>query len=129
MRGFTIWKFGSTSGLIEKGAFRDFDNLEFQVGSKVFTNNFTVTHEDGNQTFVLPGDSGSILALEAQVKNSSGVLEKAFVAIGVLFASIKGSSFTGIACNMAHVLSALDSVLPTNSRIPKERRVSLWKLP
>lgn len=113
LRHHVIWKFGATTGTVLKGRFDNYFNLEYDVQGRKCINNFTVKHEQDNQIFVLPGDSGSLLALDAFVGGT-----RAFVAIGILFASIVGSSNIGLACNICTVLDRVKTV-------PKKRMVRL----
>lgn len=113
LRRHTIWKFGATTGTVLKGRFDNYINLEYDVQGRKCINNFTIKHEKENQIFVLPGDSGSVLALDAFAGGS-----RAFVAIGILFAQIVGSSNVGLACNISTVLDKVKAV-------PKNRMVKL----
>lgn len=128
MRPHEIWKFGASLGNVVKGRFEDLLFAEYLIEGKLYKNSFTVRHEDGNQTFVLPGDSGSIMALLGQVDG-----KRAFIAIGILYATIAGQSEIAIGCNMSHVLSALNryniqSVPPTMLVEPDDLTVGSWRV-
>ncbi|MFO1002906.1 MAG: hypothetical protein U0936_21455 [Planctomycetaceae bacterium] len=114
---FEMWKFGAAHGELVKGKLRDSDTALFNVGNVSFENNFTVEQRDGNR-FVTPGDSGSIIALRAKVNGNP-----AFVAVGVLFATLEDNGYIGLACNMSQVL---DSLQPA---IHSSRIISSWQLP
>lgn len=114
---FEMWKFGAAQGELVKGKLRDSNTGFFDVGGRSFENNFTVEHNDANR-FITPGDSGSIIALRAKVNGSL-----AFVAVGILFATLEENGYIGLACNMSQVL---DSMKPA---IHSSRIISSWQLP
>ncbi len=118
-KGAKIWKFGVGSGTITIGRLDTTNHATLDVGGIAYTKNFTVhPYHNRNGSFVVPGDSGSILAIEALVDGNP-----AFVAIGVLFATLASNMSVGLACNINHVMDALR--LP----IPKRLLRSNWELP
>lgn len=117
-KGARIWKFGMGTGTIAIGRLDTTNHATLDVGGVPYTKNFTVhAYHNRNGTFVLPGDSGSVLAIEARVDGG-----RAFVAIGVLFATLAGNMSVGLACNINHVIDAL------NLPIPRRLRKSEWEV-
>ncbi|MDA1231737.1 MAG: hypothetical protein O2856_13265, partial [Planctomycetota bacterium] len=115
---FDMYKLGAGRGELVIGKLRDSDTAFFNVGQVRFENNFTVEHRDANQRFVTPGDSGSIIAIRAKVDN-----RLAFVAVGILFATLEVNGFVGLACNMSQVLDALKPA------VEESRIIAIWDLP
>jgi len=117
-KGAKIWKFGVGTGTITIGRLDTTNHATLDVGGIPHTKNFTVhPYHNRNGTFVVPGDSGSILAIEAMVDG-----RRAFIAIGVLFATLVSNMSVGLACNINHVIDAL--ALP----IPKRLLKTHWEL-
>ncbi len=116
---FVIWKFGAATGEVVQGRVLDTDTPDHLVNNKRHRNNFTVKQVNGDD-FLTPGDSGSIIALEASVGG-----KPAFIAVGVLFAKIDNSLRVGLACNMNHVIDALGLA----AKLPSERLVDTWQRP
>jgi hypothetical protein len=115
-RDFPIYKFGAGSGYLARGVIEAVDRRQVGIHGVNYVNNFSVIlAEDGNRAFAAPGDSGSVLLLQARVHG-----QPALIAAGILFACLENNSAVGLACNMSHVLKSL------NLRFPKVRTISRW---
>lgn len=121
-KNFHAWKFGSATGEAVTGKIKDTSSLQFDIGNLRYENNFSVVFDRfsvpslfSTNEFLIPGDSGSIVALEAKVNGA-----RAFVAVGVLFAQLTTNHNVGFACNMRHVIDALQIQVPAN------RLISSW---
>ncbi len=118
-KSYTVWKFGSATGEAVQGTILDTNSLQFDIGNVRFENNFSIEFDRfatpamfSPSEFLIPGDSGSIVALEVQVNGN-----RAFVAVGVLFARLSTNPNIGFACNMRHVIDALKIDIPTDRLI------------
>lgn len=115
-RDFPLLKYGAGSGYLARGVIEAVDRRLVWINGVNYFNNFSVVlAEDGNRTFAVPGDSGSILLLHAKVRG-----QPALIAIGLLFASLENNPAVGIACNMSHILRAF------KLRSPRVRTTSRW---
>lgn len=116
---FPLVKFGNGSGHLTRGRIDSVEHLEVRVNGQPFTKNFTVqAAPNRNSAFAKPGDSGSIVALEAKIDGKD-----VYVAVGILFAALENSS-VGLACNMSHVIDALN----LDAIIPATRLTNQWSL-
>lgn len=99
-----IFKFGVGSGHHVEGRIEALNRDVIIDGVPYYNNYSVVLAEDSGRTFAIPGDSGSVLAVKANVNS-----QPAFVVIGILFARLDGETAVkvGIACNMNYVLHAL----------------------
>ena len=123
-KSYKVWKFGSATGEAVKGIIKDTSSLQFDIGNVRYENNFSVVFDRfaiprmfSTSEFLIPGDSGSIVALEANVNGN-----RAFVAVGVLFAQLSTNPNIGFACNMRHVIDAL------KLKIPNGKLISSWAI-
>ena len=99
-----IFKFGVGSGELVEGRIEALDR-DININGVPYFNNYSVVlAEDSGRTFAVPGDSGSVLLVDAVVNS-----KPAMVVIGILFARLNGDNAVkvGIACNMSFVLHAL----------------------
>ena len=117
MRGYELWKFGSSTGVRLTGRFGDLNIHEIRIGTDIFKNNFSVIETNSNPDFVLPGDSGSIIALRAKHTDDRDI----FVAIGLLFAQIAGNNGVGLACNICHVIDKLNPAIPASRKLERNQ--------
>ncbi len=102
-RSLEVWKFGAASGVVLIGKLHDLDVELIRIGGEDFVHTFTVRHRDGNNTFVIPGDSGSVLGFKTKVGT-----KKAFVLFGLLFAQLDGDSSVAFACQIRDVVKPLN---------------------
>ena len=105
-RELPLWKFGNGSGEKMEGRISILRHDLVIINSLGYENNFSITREDSGRTFATPGDSGSILALEATAE-MEGIETDCFVIAGILFAALEDSS-VGLGCTMVRVLKALN---------------------
>jgi hypothetical protein len=124
-KNFRAWKFGSATGRAVIGKIFDTGSLQFDIGGIRYVNNFSVKFDrnadpslPSTGEFLIPGDSGVVIALEASVNGN-----RAFVAVGVLFAQLTTNRNIGFACNMRHVIDALQLKIPAN------RLIDSWAKP
>lgn len=105
-RSLEVWKFGAASGALLIGKLHDLDVELIRIGGQNFVHTFSVRHRDGNNTFVIPGDSGSVLGFKTKVATPVGT-KKAFVLFGLLFAQLDGDSSVAYACQIRDVVQPL----------------------
>lgn len=115
-----LWKFGNGSGIRMEGRIDILNNQAIYINRLRYRNNFTVHLNNANGNFASPGDSGSLLAIEAKA-TLDGVPRDVFIAIGVLFAALHDGT-TGLGCNMSHVIKALG----LDNIIPQDRLTGTW---
>ncbi|MCA9140275.1 MAG: hypothetical protein KDB00_26070 [Planctomycetales bacterium] len=115
-----LWKFGNGSGILMEGRIDILNNQAIYINRLRYRNNFTVHLTNSNGNFASPGDSGSLLAVEAKA-TIDGQPKDVFIAIGVLFAALHDGT-TGLGCNMSHVIKALG----LDNIIPQDRLTGTW---
>lgn len=102
-----LWKFGNGSGEKIKGKIGWPRIDRIFISSREYQNNFAVSrYDDSGRPFAFPGDSGSVLVVEAKAEIDGGPEKDCFVAIGILFAALSDST-KGVACTMVRVLKGL----------------------
>ncbi len=117
-----LWKFGNGTGELLQGKISILRHDLVMVnqpgsGTLGYRNNFTMHRVDSGRPFVAPGDSGSLLVLEARA-NFGGTVQPVYVAVGVLFAALENSSI-GLACSMVNVIKGLDLGSSLAARLTK----------
>ncbi len=101
-----VWKFGAASGAVLIGKINNPDVTLVNIGGQDFVHTFSLRHRDGNNSFVIGGDSGSVAAFKTMV---NGV--KAFVLFGLLFAQLEDNPSVGFGCQIKDVVEPLSLTL------------------
>ena len=103
-KGRLVVVFGNGSGVRNVGKIDSIDQST-NIFGKVYNSNFTIEpYPNQNGSVVTPGDSGSVLAVEARTVD--GVSQSAIIIVGILFAALT-SQTRGVACSMSAVVKGL----------------------
>ncbi len=117
--GFPVYKYGAKTGALLKGRLASV-KAQVNVGGKLREG--VMKAEKSANTFLMGGDSGSLLLVKARVKN-----QLIWLVIGIVFAQkiINGIPNDRIAY-ICHIKDVIDE-LGLKSQIPSKRLVKTWE--
>ncbi|QDU51437.1 hypothetical protein [Gimesia panareensis] len=117
-----VYKFGARTGELKEG-FLASTTAEVVIVSGPPKRNLLLAASE-LEGFLLPGDSGSLLLMKADVKDeTSGDDKLVWMVIGIVFAQLQASSKVAFACQISQVIKRLQ----LDQLIDNSRLVSQWK--
>ncbi|MFH1301382.1 MAG: hypothetical protein ABIK07_10000 [Planctomycetota bacterium] len=113
--GFPVYKFGARTGVLKQGALT---SIKAQVDIEGSTREGVFKAENSSNTFLQPGDSGSLALIKAKIN-----AKLSWLVVGIVFAQLKDNDRVAYACHIAEVLN----LLGLSGKIPTDRLVTSWE--
>jgi len=107
--GSRVVKFGARTGELLEGSILEAVISRVDTATMIYFNAFSAKR--GNQSFVLGGDSGSVVAVCGTVR-VQGVATPSYIAVGLVFGAPENNASTALCCHMCDVVKALKLTLP-----------------
>ena len=113
--GFPVYKFGARTGVLKQGALT---SIKAQVDIEGRTREGVFKAQNPSNTFLQPGDSGSLALLKVKINT-----KLSWLVVGIVFAQLTDNDRVAYACHIVEVINQLG----LSGKFPSGRLVSTWE--